>query len=164
MSQIKLVVYQWTDLIKTLLAMYFGQKNILYRGRNSAGILIIGIVVSFFYHWLGAGGWFLVAPIAKNFNRPLGLVCAEKRAWTQRMILCRQVVFQNTIPSYTRRNSLILMPTNFFGITVWEDVEARSALGACQARAQLDRGAPSQRLATWLGISIQNALISVGSV
>ena len=99
MSQRKLVVYQWTDLIKTLLAMYFGQKNILYRGRNSAGILIIGIVVSFVCHWVGAGGWFLVAPIAKNINRPLGSVRAEKRARTQRMILCRQVVFQNTIPS-----------------------------------------------------------------
>ena len=107
MSQIKLVVYQWTDLIKTLLAMYFGQKNILYRGRNSAGILIIVIVVSFFYHWVGAGGWFLVAPIAKNINCPSGLVRTEKRARTQRMILCRRVVFCFTIPSYKSRNSLI---------------------------------------------------------
>ena len=113
MSQIKLVVYQWTDLIKTLLAMYFGQKNILYRGRNSAGILIIGIVVSFFYHWLGAGGWFLVAPIAKNINRPLGSVRAKKRARTQRTILPRRLVFHFTIPSYKSRNSLMLMPTHF---------------------------------------------------
>ena len=65
----------------------FWTKNILYRGRNSAGILIIVIVVSFFYHWVGAGGWFLVTSIAKNFNRPLGLVCADKRARAQRTIL-----------------------------------------------------------------------------
>ena len=65
----------------------FWTKNILYRGRNSAGILIIVIVVSFFYHWMGAGGWFLVALIAKNINRPLGSVRAKKRARTQRTIL-----------------------------------------------------------------------------
>ena len=91
----------------------FWTKNILYRGRNSAGILIIVIVVSFFYHWVGAGGWFLVAPIAKNFNRPLGSVRAEKRARTQRMILRRRVVFDFTIPSYKSGISLILMPKHF---------------------------------------------------
>ena len=44
MSHIKGVVYRWKDLVKTHPAMYLGQKNILYRGRNSPGILIAVIV------------------------------------------------------------------------------------------------------------------------
>ena len=71
MSHIKGVVYRWKGLVKTHPAMYFGQKNILYRGRNSPGILIIVIVVTFWCHCL-------VTPIAKNINRQSGSLCALK--------------------------------------------------------------------------------------
>ena len=78
MSHIKCVVYWWIGLVKTHLAMYSGQKNILYRGRNSADILIIVIVVPVWCHWAGASSWCCVTTIAKNTNCQSGSLRALK--------------------------------------------------------------------------------------